>query len=126
MSSRAAIQACRSRVNFVFSLEIRHITNLYRHRYQPQPLSMKAEKSASAFNGDNMSSFDQVISYGPFQPSWDSLKQYRAPDWYQDGKFGIFIHWGLYSVPAFANEWYPRNMYLQRSPEFKHHVETYG
>lgn len=73
-----------------------------------------------------MTSIDQVIVNGPFQASWDSLKQYIVPDWYQDGKFGIFIHWGLYSVPAFSNEWYPRNMYLQGSAEFKHHVETYG
>jgi len=73
-----------------------------------------------------MHSIDQVIANGPFQASWDSLKQYVAPNWYQDAKFGIFIHWGLYSVPAFANEWYPRNMYLQGSDEFKHHVETYG
>jgi alpha-L-fucosidase len=43
-----------------------------------------------------------------------------------DSKFGIFIHWGLYSVPAFQNEWYPRNMYLQDQPAYKHHLETYG
>jgi alpha-L-fucosidase len=69
---------------------------------------------------------DQAAHEGPFQPNWDSLKNYKIPDWYQDAKFGIFIHWGLYSVPAFGNEWYPRNMYLQGSPEFKHQVETYG
>jgi alpha-L-fucosidase len=43
-----------------------------------------------------------------------------------DAKFGIFIHWGVYSVPAFGNEWYPRNMYLQGTPEFEHHVKTWG
>lgn len=63
---------------------------------------------------------------GPYQPTWESLENYTVPDWYQDGKFGIFIHWGVYSVPAFGNEWYPRNMYLPGSKEFKHHVETYG
>ena len=61
-----------------------------------------------------------------FEPTWESLRQYQVPDWYQNGKFGIFIHWGVYSVPAFANEWYPRNMYLEGSPEFEHHVTTYG
>jgi len=66
------------------------------------------------------------ILEGPFQPTWESLSRYQAPQWYLDGKFGIFIHWGLYSVPAFGNEWYPRNMYIQGSPEFKHHVATYG
>ncbi|HEX2905606.1 MAG TPA: alpha-L-fucosidase [Phototrophicaceae bacterium] len=73
-----------------------------------------------------MTAIEQVITSGPFQASWDSLKNYTVPDWYQDAKFGIFIHWGLYAVPAFGNEWYPRNMYLPGSAEFKHHVETYG
>jgi alpha-L-fucosidase len=62
----------------------------------------------------------------PFEPDWASLANYRVPDWYADAKFGIFIHWGVYSVPAFANEWYPRNMYLPDTEEFRHHVATYG
>lgn len=63
---------------------------------------------------------------GPFVADWDSLKAYRVPAWYEDGKFGIFIHWGVYSVPAFGNEWYPRNMYLPNTREFAHHLATYG
>ncbi|MBX3066592.1 MAG: alpha-L-fucosidase [Anaerolineae bacterium] len=61
-----------------------------------------------------------------FQPTWESLKNFVIPDWYQDAKFGIFIHWGAYSVPAFGNEWYPRNMYIQGTREFEHHRKTYG
>jgi alpha-L-fucosidase len=68
----------------------------------------------------------QVIKAGPFTDTWESLKGYRVPDWYMDAKFGIFIHWGVYAVPAFDNEWYSRNMYQQDSVAFKHHVETYG
>ena len=67
-----------------------------------------------------------VIAAGPFDKTWESLLGYEIPEWYQDAKFGIFIHWGVYAVPAFGNEWYPRNMYLQGSPEFAHHVSTYG
>jgi alpha-L-fucosidase len=63
---------------------------------------------------------------GPFRPDWNSLKHFEVPAWYLDGKFGIFIHWGVYSVPAFGSEWYPRQMYLQGSSEFQHHVATYG
>lgn len=63
---------------------------------------------------------------GPFKPTWDSLENYEVPQWYMDAKFGIFIHWGVYSVPAFGNEWYPRNMYRQGSREFEHHIKTYG
>jgi len=68
----------------------------------------------------------EAASIGPFTADWDSLGNYRVPDWYRDAKFGIFIHWGVFSVPAFENEWYPRNMYIEGSRAYKHHVETYG
>ena len=69
---------------------------------------------------------DKVNSQGPYRADWQSLETYQVPDWYKDAKFGIFIHWGVYSVPAFGSEWYPRQMYVQGSPEFKHHIATYG
>ena len=69
---------------------------------------------------------DQTVEAGPFAPSWESLAAFNAPTWYQDAKFGIFIHWGVYSVPAFGNEWYARNMYLPDHPEYDHHLATYG
>jgi alpha-L-fucosidase len=62
-----------------------------------------------------------------FKPDWDSIaRYYEFPEWFTDGKFGIFIHWGVYAVPAFGNEWYAHGMYKKDSPEFKHHVATYG
>jgi len=61
-----------------------------------------------------------------FQADWSSLVHYQIPDWYRDAKFGIFIHWGVYSVPAFGSEWYPHEMYQQGSDIFKHHIATYG
>jgi alpha-L-fucosidase len=61
-----------------------------------------------------------------YQSNWESLSDYKIPDWFRDAKFGIFIHWGVYSVPSFGSEWYPRNMYDTSSEEFKHHVATYG
>jgi len=73
-----------------------------------------------------MNSIQQVIAGGPFQATWESLQQHTVPSWYEEAKFGIFIHWGIYSVPAFGNEWYPRNMYRQGTAEFQHHVATYG
>jgi alpha-L-fucosidase len=69
---------------------------------------------------------DEINQMGPFRPDWESLQKYDAPEWYRDAKFGIFIHWGAYSVPAFGNEWYPRMMYVKDSTEYKHHIETYG
>lgn len=66
------------------------------------------------------------ITDGPFIPEWHSLENFRVPAWYQDAKFGIFIHWGPYSAAAFGNEWYSRNMYLKDMPDFAHHVKTFG
>jgi alpha-L-fucosidase len=62
-----------------------------------------------------------------FQPNFESLEKTNpVPEWFKDAKFGIYFHWGVYSVPAFANEWYPRNMYIKGSLENKHHTEIYG
>ena len=69
---------------------------------------------------------DAIDAKGPFQPNWDSLVKFRVPGWYEDAKFGIFIHWGVYSVPAWGSEWYPRDMYMAGKREFEHHVATYG
>ena len=66
------------------------------------------------------------VRTGSFAPDWNSLGAYRVPKWFRDAKFGIFIHWGVYSVPAFGNEWYSRNMYVQGTPAFQHQVATYG
>jgi alpha-L-fucosidase len=66
-----------------------------------------------------------------YEANWESLKAYTVPDWFKDAKLGIFIHWGLYAVPAFDNEWYPRFMYRDEVSRkganyFRHHTETYG
>ena len=73
-----------------------------------------------------LNQIEEVIARGPYKDTWASLSAYRVPDWYRNAKFGIFIHWGIYSVPAFGSEWYSRNMYIQGSREFEHHVATYG
>ena len=66
------------------------------------------------------------IAQGPYSADWDSLGGFRVPNWYREKRFGIFIHWGVYSVPAFNNEWYSKNMYVVGSPEYEHHIKTYG
>lgn len=73
-----------------------------------------------------LAAIDEVIRKGPFKDNWQSLSAHKTPDWYYKGKFGIFIHWGIYSVPAFGNEWYSRNMYNRDDRAFEHHVKTYG
>jgi alpha-L-fucosidase len=73
-----------------------------------------------------LATVDQTVEKGPFAATWGSLSRYNLASWYLDAKFGIFIHWGAYSVPAFGSEWYPRNMYQTDQPEFKHHIRTFG
>jgi alpha-L-fucosidase len=63
---------------------------------------------------------------GPFEANWPSIRtNYKAPQWFKDAKFGIFIHWGLYSVPAYHNEWYERHMYTNKAIA-EYHTKTYG
>lgn len=67
------------------------------------------------------------IGQGPYAPNWRSLKRVNeAPEWFRDAKFGIYFHWGVYSVPAFGSEWYPRLMHNPDQSVHDHHVETYG
>lgn len=73
-----------------------------------------------------LKTIDEVIARGPFDATWESLTQFEPPKWYRNAKFGIFIHWGVYSVPAYDSEWYPRNMYIQGSKAYEHHIKTYG
>lgn len=87
------------------------------------------QRASSKYDARRASLLKQIDNggqNGPFRPEWDSLSKYEIPQWFRDAKFGIFLHWGLYSVPAFGSEWYPRNMYVQGSSENKHHVATYG
>jgi alpha-L-fucosidase len=84
------------------------------------------EKGRYPFMEQYLQKINSVIAEGKYKDNWASLFGYQAPDWYIRGKLGIFIHWGIYSVPAFGNEWYSRNMYDPNHREFRHHVETYG
>ncbi len=62
-----------------------------------------------------------------YEANYESLSQHKeAPEWFTDAKFGIYFHWGVYSVPAYGSEWYPRWMHFEESDIYNHHVETYG
>ncbi len=59
---------------------------------------------------------------GPFQPTWESLQaSYKVPAWFTGAKFGLFMHWGLYAVPAHHNEWYEKHMYAAEAAWHKEH-----
>lgn len=67
-----------------------------------------------------------------YEPTWKSLRKHTtAPEWFRDAKYGIYFHWGVYSVPAYGNEWYPRHMHAEKKgvrghDVYKHHAATYG
>lgn len=62
---------------------------------------------------------------GPYQPTWESLLQYEAPEWYRDAKFGIWAHWSPQCVPE-AGDWYGRNMYIEGNRQYKYQLDHYG
>lgn len=69
---------------------------------------------------------DEVIANGKFKDNWESLSQFQIPSWYRAQRFGIFIHWGVFSVPACESEWYPRLMYKLGTKSNLHHMKKYG
>ena len=66
---------------------------------------------------------ERTIQAGPYQDSWESLCQHVTPKWYKNDKF-VFYSLGVYSVPAFGNEWYARYVYRKNSPENKFHIKN--
>jgi len=95
----------------------------------PERIDEVWQKASSKYDGQRaelLKDVENADREGRYRPDWESLKNYEAPEWYKDAKFGIFIHWGAYSVPAYGSEWYPRMMYVEGSPEYRHHIETYG
>jgi alpha-L-fucosidase len=67
----------------------------------------------------------EPMATGIFEPTWESLRQYRTPDWYRDAKFGIWAHWGAQCQPEYG-DWYARQMYIQGSEDYNFHLKTYG
>lgn len=57
--------------------------------------------------------------------NWNKVQK-EVPEWFRDAKFGLFFHWGPYSVPAYQNEWYSRNMYCKGLEQNQYHERTYG
>jgi alpha-L-fucosidase len=95
----------------------------------PNSIDQAWQGASSKYDAERaalLKQIDEVNHQGTFRPDWESLQKYEVPAWYEDAKFGIFIHWGVYSVPAFSNEWYPRNMYERGSEVYKHHIASYG
>ncbi|KAK6084055.1 alpha-L-fucosidase [Seiridium cupressi] len=81
--------------------------------------------------------FEATFGIGPYEATYESIYTHESPDWYNDAKFGIFIHWGLYSIPAWGNaggnetyaEWYWWDMNDGPSTSdrtYEYHLSNYG
>jgi len=83
-------------------------------------------QNAAASTTQVATSAERNLAQGPFQPTWDSLKQgYKTPAWFRDAKFGMWAHWTAQCVPE-QGDWYARNMYIQGSKQNLYHVAHYG
>jgi len=72
-----------------------------------------------------------VKAQNKVEPTWESINQRGYPQWFSDAKLGIFIHWGVYSVPAYASkegyaEWYYRGLMTQDSARVDFQKRNYG
>jgi len=72
-----------------------------------------------------VSTTNEPMTPGKFQPTWNSLRQYQCPDWFRNAKFGIWACFGPQNVPE-DGDWYARNMYAEGSAQNRFHVEHYG
>jgi alpha-L-fucosidase len=68
------------------------------------------------------------VGENAYQSSWNYLQHHETPQWFKDAKFGIYTHWGVYSVPAVGpnGSWYPHNMYKKGTEQYEYHVANYG
>jgi alpha-L-fucosidase len=67
----------------------------------------------------------EPIAEGPFKPTWESLQNYKTPEWYRNAKFGMWAHWGPQCQPE-SGDWYARGMYQEGSRQYKIHLQKYG
>lgn len=72
-----------------------------------------------------VSTNEEPVASGKFQPTWQSLKQYQTPQWFRDAKFGIWAHWGPQCQPE-DGDWYAREMYQTGSAQHRFHTNHYG
>jgi alpha-L-fucosidase len=87
------------------------------------------QQSVSKYDAERnrlLAEAEHQMNNGPYRADWATLEKYQQPQWYKDAKFGIFIHWGVYSVPAAESEWYPRNMYRPSEGAYKNFREHFA
>jgi len=81
--------------------------------------------AAAVMHAEQAPALKLPIAPGPFEPTFDSFKQYKYPDWFRDAKLGMWAHWGPQAVPM-DGDWYARGMYEEGNGHYKHHIANYG
>jgi len=81
---------------------------------------LQSQENKTVVNTNN-----EPVAPGKFEPTWESLSQYKVPDWFRNAKFGIWAHWGP-QCQAEQGDWYARGMYAEGSDYYKWHVQHYG
>lgn len=69
----------------------------------------------------------QIVEKHPaarYEPTWPSLDSRSLPPWYDNAKVGIFVHWGVYAVPAFGSEWFWTNWKNAKAPAYEQFMNT--
>jgi hypothetical protein len=134
MLKSQVFQHVPSRVERVLHMSSRSSLSLSRRRFLRQtslvtaastilPRGLHAQTGAHAGAPDAYAKPKPDL-YGSFKPTWASIRDlHRTPAWFNQAKFGIFIHWGLYSIPARINEWYIKHMYTS---DVEWHTQHYG
>ena len=72
-----------------------------------------------------VSTDNEPLADGPFEPTWQSLERYEVPKWFRDAKFGIWAHWGPQCQPE-RGDWYARHMYVPGHWQYEDHLRRYG
>lgn len=104
--------------NFQLNLNLETNRESYRESYRESNLESNPES-----NRESNRKYDLESNRGKkFEPNWESLDSRPLPLWYDEAKFGIFMHWGVYSVPGFINEWFVE--FLMNPDEGDIHTEV--
>jgi alpha-L-fucosidase len=106
------------------------------YRYRRSTEELAAEVSADFIERaqKEVAALDEVNRQGAYQPTWESLDRHAGPEWFDDAKFGMFLDWGLYSVPGWGRpnpngptypDWYLWDMY-EKDETRAYHARTWG
>lgn len=107
----------------------------YRYRRSTEELAAEVSGDFMRRARQELAALEEVNRTGAYQPTWESLDGHASPEWFDDAKFGMFLDWGLYSVPGWGRpnpdggptypDWYVWDMY-EKAQTRAYHARTWG